>query len=126
VQAIGRRGASEQGGGLAKGAHPGTVPAGAPYAGIAAPRATADHSRPSVTDADGDEATTRRRAPQWKRPSSVRSSCRHLLPDDPDLSEPLEVPDDEWRSRSDVDCPSPWDELPRSRFELPEEALLPL
>jgi hypothetical protein len=36
----------------------------------------------------------------------------------------LEPLDEAWRSRSDAECPSPCDELPRSRFELPDEALL--
>jgi len=45
------------------------------------------------------------------------------LPPTPPVLEPL---DDACRSRSDAECPSPCDELPRSRFELPDEALLPL
>ena len=43
------------------------------------------------------------------------------LPPTPPVLEPL---DDACRSRSDAECPSPCDELPRSRFELPDEALL--
>ena len=48
--------------------------------------------------------------------------------DDPELPPPpvLEPLDEACRSRSDVDCPSPCDELPRSRCELPDEALLSL
>lgn len=43
------------------------------------------------------------------------------LPPTPPVLEPL---DDACRSRSDAACPSPCDELPRSRFELADEALL--
>jgi hypothetical protein len=45
------------------------------------------------------------------------------LPPTPPVLEPL---DDECRSRSDAGCPSPCDELPASRCELPDEAPLSL
>lgn len=50
-----------------------------------------------------------------------------LLPDDPELrSRSCDELDEACRSRSDAECPSPCDELLRSRFELPDEALLSL
>lgn len=48
--------------------------------------------------------------------------------DDPELPPTppvVELPDD-CRSRSDAEYPSPCDELPRSRFELPDDELLSL
>ncbi len=45
------------------------------------------------------------------------------LPPTPPVLEPL---DDACRSRSEAECPSPCDELPRSRLELPDEAFLSL